>query len=94
MNFIWIGFDKEVNVNKLCSYIKNKFSLRECNQYDLSKYEELDKILKRLKINTFMENNVSAFYEIHKNESEFPLIIEFSYLKDLDIKSRLDIYGI
>ncbi|CAI3615991.1 hypothetical protein [Clostridium neonatale] len=40
--------------------------MRECNEYDFSKYEELEKILKRLKIDTFMENNVLAFYEIKK----------------------------
>ncbi|CAI3615949.1 hypothetical protein [Clostridium neonatale] len=30
--------------------------------------------------------------KLRRNESEFPLIIEFTSLKDLDIKSRLDIY--
>ena len=92
MDFVWIGFDKEINIDKVCSFIKEKFNLKECNEYDLAKHEELENILKRLKIDTFMENDVSAFYEIKRNKSEFPLIIEFSSLKDLAIKSRLDIH--
>lgn len=92
MNFVWVGFDKEINIDKVCSFIKEKFNLKECNEYDLAKYEDLEKKLKQLKIDTFMENCVSAFYEIRRNKSEFPLIIEFSYLEDLAIKARLDIY--
>lgn len=92
MDFVWVGFDKDINIDKVCSFIKERFNLEESNEYDSAKYKDLEKILKRLKIDTLMENNVSAFYEIRRNESEFPLIIEFSYLKDLAIKARLDIY--
>lgn len=89
MDFVWIGFDKEINVDIVCSFIKEEFNLKECNEYDLNKFDE---ILNRLKQDNSIEHNISAFYEIKRNESEFPLIMEFDYLKDLDIKARLDIY--
>ncbi|EKQ54535.1 MULTISPECIES: hypothetical protein [unclassified Clostridium] len=92
MDFVWVGFDKEININRVCSFIKEKFNLKECNEYDLARYEDFVEILRRLKIDTFMENDVSAFYEIRRNKSEFPLIIEFSSLKDLENEARIDIY--
>lgn len=92
MRFLWVGFDKEIEIDRVCSFIKDEFNLKECNEYDFAKYEDLEKILKRLKIDTFMENDISAFYEIIRNKSEFPLIIEFTSLKDLENEARVDIY--
>lgn len=92
MDFIWVGFDKEINIDKVCSFIKDEFDLKECNEYDWDKFCELQEILKRLKLENIMENDMSAFYQVRVSQSEFPLIIEFTSLKDLDIKARLDIY--
>lgn len=92
MDFLWIGFDKEIEIDRVCSFIKDELNLKECNEYDFAKYEDLEKILKRLKINTFIENGISAFYEITRNKSEFPLIIEFASLKDLKNQTRVDVY--
>lgn len=62
MNFIWIGFDKGVNIDKVCSFIKNEFNLKECNEYDWNKFDELEKILKQLKLSNIMEYYISTFY--------------------------------
>ena len=39
--------------------------------------------LKILGLNDITENENIVFYEIKENNSEFPLVIEFLYLKDL-----------
>ena len=92
MDFAWIGFDREVDINQVCLYVMDKFNLKECHEYDWEKFDDLEEILKRLGLNTIMENHISAFYKVLRNDSEFPLVLEFSFLKDLPMKVSADIY--
>lgn len=90
MEYVWIGFEKDININIVMNAIKERFNLLKCYRYD--NIEQLADILKELKMNYIREYKSIIFYEINKNNSEFPIILEFPWFDDLAEEVRIDVY--
>lgn len=89
MNAVWIGFDRYIDISKIHNFIKKEFGIKNCYKVDSN---SIGLLLKRLGLNDITENENIVFYEIKENNSEFPLVIEFLYLKDLPIEMKINIY--
>lgn len=88
VDFAWVGFDREINSEMIIDVLKEKFSLSNCYEYSMDK---LPVLLNTLNLNNIKENTSIVFYEVTKNESEFPVVWEFILFPDLKngIRSNL-----
>ncbi|KAJ48738.1 hypothetical protein BD780_000866 [Clostridium tetanomorphum] len=89
MNCVWVGFDREFNTELICNVTKEKFKLRECYCYTINSIKE---VLDRFESNSLVNSDDIAFYQVIRNESEFPLVLEFFRLKDVFTEMPTDIY--
>lgn len=88
MSYIWVGFDREISPQLIIEVLKNKFMVSNCYEFSL---ENFSKLQNELNFKIIDEDTKKVFYETIKNDSEFPIIWEFtffSHFKD-DIKAGL-----
>lgn len=74
MQSAWVGFDQEICPENIIESLKERFNLSACYEY---KIETLSELLNELKLSDVQEDESIAFYEVMRNESEFPVIWEF-----------------
>lgn len=90
MKFAWVGFEREISPSIIIEVLKQKINLLYCYEYEFSRLPEF---LDIYKLSNVDEDPSIVFYEISKNESEFPVIWEFLSFLDLlcTIKNELAI---
>lgn len=88
MELAWVGFDREINSDSVKNILKDKFSLLACYEYNI---EELPKLLHKLNLKNVYEDPSIVFYQVIKNESEYPIVWEFISFPDLIGVSRSEL---
>lgn len=88
MKWVWIGFDREINSETIINVLKDKFNLSACYEYEM---ENLAELLDNLNLRNVNEEPSIVFYQVIKNESEFPIIWEFISFPDLEGVKRSEL---
>ncbi|MFL0248289.1 hypothetical protein [Candidatus Clostridium stratigraminis] len=88
MNFAWVGFEREINSDIIINILKEKFNLSHCYGYETSQLESWQN---KLNLSNASKNPSVVFYEVTRNESEFPIVWEFVSFPDLHDWIRVDL---
>lgn len=88
VDYAWIGFDKKIDSEIIIDILKERFNLSNCYEYSI---EQLLELLGTLNLNNVREDASIVFYEVMKNESEFPVVWEFIWFPDLQNGIRVDL---
>lgn len=90
MNCVWIGFEKDTGIDTVINALEERFNILKSYRYN--SFEELGNILEELKSSNVNDRNFTVFYEVKKNNSEFPIVLEFLHFNDLVEEMRIDVY--